>query len=573
MRHQTKMKESGRGTRRRPLAVLFSTAALSSCFVTGLPSALARQTEARTPTRQQQQPSASQPAARLDTDARRTLDAALDALGGAERLKALASIVITTKGREHRSAEAQGYDPERETDAAHEELIVVVPAKEKFLYEHKTGRHDGTTRWRRWSYEGDERTISDFVARFAGARRYEGARAERLQRERRVPHLLLLEAARHAANLSSLGAVDYEGRRHEVLSFQLPGEKTSVKLFFDAATRLLTKYEYLMDLPSYGDTNVEVIYDSYRRHERLGWFPAGDEIRVGGKAYRTVTYTTVEADSPRAGARFELPEDLQPHLAAPGSVSEVARGVFLVNSLGNLSPMFVEFKDFVLAVEAPTGYFSLDSVPPDTQPGASAFSEQFIAKIKETVPGKPIRYLAMTHSHGNHAGGARAFVAEGVTILTTPGNKKYFERMVAARHTLVPDRLAREPRPLVLETFAAKRVITDGERVVELINVGANPHTSENIVVHLPRERIVYQGDLFYFRGEETFPPKDRATVMSFFARWLVKSGLAPERIYGAHDRGFATMAHVRQLLDLEAAQRGAASRRRTARHSSRRAT
>jgi len=60
---------------------------------------------------------------------------------------------------------------------------------------------------------------------------------------------------------------------------------------------------------------------------------------------------------------------------------------------------------------------------------------------------------------------------------------------------------------------------------------------------------------------------------MSFFARWLVKSGLAPERIYGAHDRGFATMAHVRQLLDLEAAQRGAASRRRTARHSSRRAT
>lgn len=558
---RTNKRAGERRTTRRPFAVFFSSVALSSCIAVATP--LARRCESRT---RAQQPSPSQPAASIDADARRSLDAALEALGGARRLKALASLVIETKGREHRSAEAQGYDPELETDAAHEELMVAVPSEEKFLYEHKTGRHDGTTRWRRWSYERDERTISDFVTRFAAARRFDGARAERLQRERRVPHLLLLEADRNPSNLASLGAADYRGRRHDVVSFRLPGEKTTIKLFFDGATRLLTKYEYLMDLPSYGDTTVEVIYDGYRRHERLGWFPTRDEIRVGGKAYRTVAYTNVEADSPRAGARFELPEDLKSHLAAQGSVSEVARGVFLVNSLGNLSPMFVEFKDFVLAVEAPSGYFSLDSVPPDSQPGASTFAEQFIAKIKETVPGKPVRYLAMTHSHGDHAGGARAFVAEGATLLTTPGNRKFFERMVAAPHTLVPDRLAREPRPLILETFATKRVVTDGERVVELINVGANPHTSENVVVYLPRERLMYQGDLFYFRGEETFPPKDRTTVMAFFARWLVGSGLAPERIYGAHDRGFATMAHVREVLE-------AATRRRAARPPSRRAT
>ena len=90
---------------------------------------------------------------------------------------------------------------------------------------------------------------------------------------------------------------------------------------------------------------------------------------------------------------------------------------------------------------------------------------------------------------------------------------------------------ARAPRPLRVEAFRAKRVVTDGERRVELLNVGPNPHTGENVVVHLPRERIVFQGGLFYFDGEATFPPRNRRTIMPSFARWLTRQGLAPERI------------------------------------------
>ncbi len=546
---------------RRRRAALASPLALALCLAAAPRDTSARQAGSGVTAAQE---AANRTRPEADAQARRKIEEALDALGGAASLEAITSVLIKTEGREHSSAIAQGYHPEKETEAAHEETIVAYPAQERFLYEPKTARGDGTYRWRRWAYTGDERTVVDFVERFAAARRSEANGAERVRRARRVPHLLLLEARKHAANLSSLGAADFQGRRHDRVDFRLPGEKSSVRLFLDAETRLLTKYEYAMDFPPYGDTTVEVVYAPYRRSERLGWFPSGDAIKVGGRVYREVAYASVEVDSPRAAAQFELPDDLKQQVAAPGSVSEIARGVFLVNSLGNLSPIFVEFKDFVLAVEAPTTYYTLDTVPADAQqPGASSVSEEFIRKIKETVPGKPIRYLVVTHSHSDHAGGARAFIAEGATLLTTPGNRAFFERMAAATHALVPDRLAREPRPLKLETFGARRVVTDGERTVELINTGANPHTAEGVVVHLPRERVVYQGDLFYFDGEATFPPRSRATVMPFFARWLVENKLAPERIYGAHDRSFATMEHVRRVLAGAQKSGGAAAGKR----------
>lgn len=139
---------------------------------------------------------------------------------------------------------------------------------------------------------------------------------------------------------------------------------------------------------------------------------------------------------------------------------------------------------------------------------------------REAAPGKPIRYLAVTHYHSDHAGGARAFMAEGVTLLTTPGLRQYFERLGRAEHTVVPDALARAgggfPK---VETIPRRRVLTDGARSVELINTGPNPHTEEALVVWLPAERILFQGDLFYYDGESGFPDPDRLITMAASGR------------------------------------------------------
>ena len=55
-----------------------------------------------------------------------------------------------------------------------------------------------------------------------------------------------------------------------------------------------------MDFPGLGDTLVEFVYTAYRRDPKLGHAPAGYKILVGGKTYREIELTEVEADSPKA---------------------------------------------------------------------------------------------------------------------------------------------------------------------------------------------------------------------------------------------------------------------------------
>jgi glyoxylase-like metal-dependent hydrolase (beta-lactamase superfamily II) len=486
--------------------------------------------------------------------AQQVLEQALDALGGIERLRSLNSLYFRGKGSEFRSTDLQGPDPSTLTRTSHEETTAVVPSQQKILYEQRTGRHDGSFRWRRWMYAGEERTILDHQDDLISqTRRDPSAGTERARMARSIPHLLLLEAASQKTNLRWLGQQDYSGKPHDVIGFPLPDSKTMLMLFFAHDTHLLSKYEYAMDFPGLGDTTVEFIYNAYRRDEKLGWAPTGYRILLAGKPYREIEFTEVEADSPKASAAFEVSAQMSSYLMPVGEATEVAKGVYIFLT-GGLNPMFVEFRDFVLAVEAPAQHPTLERVPADAQAGSDQVSERFIQKIKEKIPNKPTRYLAVTHFHSDHAGGTRAFWAEGATLLTTPGNKDYFQKLATAKYTVIPDRFSRQPAAAKIETFDRKRIITDGERSVELISTGESPHSAENVVVYLPQEKILFQGDLFYYSGMSAFPGRDpsRDRVMKFFGEWLIRNNIEPARIYGFHDRGFATMKQVRQILDLK---------------------
>ena len=487
-----------------------------------------------------------------DQQARQTLEQALQALGGTDRLRGLNSLFFKGTGSEFRSTDLQGPDPSTPVKAFHQETTAAFPSQEKILYEQRTARHDGSFRWRRWMYAGEERTVIDLHDDFISqVRRDPAAATERARIARTIPHLLLLEAATQTTNLRWIGNQNYAGKSHDVIAFPLPNSKTVLTLFFAADRHLLSKYEYTMDFPGLGDTLVEFVYTAYRSDPKLGHAPSGYKILLGGKTYREIEFTEVEADSPKATAAFEITAQMKSYVMPLNEVTQVAKGVYIFPT-GGLNPMFVEFKDFILAVEAPAQHPTLERVPADAQAGSDQPSERFIQKIKETVPNKPIRYLAVTHFHSDHAGGARAFLAEGATLLTTPGNKDYFEKLAAAKYTVVPDKLSRQPRATAIEVFDQKRVITDGERSVELINVGESPHAKENVIVYLPQEKILFQGDLFYYSGLAAFPAKDpsRDRVMQFFGNWLIKNNLEPVQIYGFHDRGFATMIQVRQILN-----------------------
>ena len=182
--------------------------------------------------------------------------------------------------------------------------------------------------------------------------------------------------------------------------------------------------------------------------------------------------------------------------------------------------MLVAFRDFVVAVEAPEAHPGLEAIP--AAGTAGPVSREHRDLVQRTFPGKPVRYLILSHHHGDHLGGARAFAEAGAILLTAPGD-------ASAARTAV------EPADARIETVADRRVITDGSRKLEVINIGANPHTSENLLTWLPEERLLFQGDLFYYSEGAPFPPSGRGTMNRFFANWLRTHGIEPKAAYGVH--------------------------------------
>jgi glyoxylase-like metal-dependent hydrolase (beta-lactamase superfamily II) len=115
---------------------------------------------------------------------------------------------------------------------------------------------------------------------------------------------------------------------------------------------------------------------------------------------------------------------------------------------------------------------------------------------KKAIPNKPIRYVVNSHNHFDHLGGVRAVMAEGITIITQAENKAYYEKIAAMPHTIVPDRLSRSPKKPVIETVAEKRVLTDGNQILELYHVTTD-HTDTMLVGYLPKAKILIEADLW----------------------------------------------------------------------------
>jgi glyoxylase-like metal-dependent hydrolase (beta-lactamase superfamily II) len=111
-----------------------------------------------------------------------------------------------------------------------------------------------------------------------------------------------------------------------------------------------------------------------------------------------------------------------------------------------------------------------------------------------------------SHSHFDHAGGLRGFVAEGVTVITHELNKPYYERIFKNPHTLNPDKLARSNRAALIETVGDSRVLTDGARRLELYHVRGNLHDPAMLMVYLPAERMLIQADAFNPRPPDAKP-------------------------------------------------------------------
>ena len=130
-----------------------------------------------------------------------------------------------------------------------------------------------------------------------------------------------------------------------------------------------------------------------------------------------------------------------------------------------------------------TGVIVVDAK--QTEPGA----KDLLAQIAKVTP-KPVTTVILTHSDGDHVNGLVAFPA-GIKIIAHENNKKEQQAALAAGGRGAPpaDRL-----PNQVVTKEKESVTIDGVKL-ELYHFGP-AHTSGDLIVYVPSEKVVATGDI-----------------------------------------------------------------------------
>ena len=160
-----------------------------------------------------------------------------------------------------------------------------------------------------------------------------------------------------------------------------------------------------------------------------------------------------------------------------------------------------KLSDSVWAAEpgkgANVGWFLLgDGVVAVDSGSDSATGKEILKAIGQTTGNKPVRILVLTHSHGDHSGGARAFVAAGARILCQESVAGQVLAYVSQPAQDPNDPLAGKPnvRP-VIESISERSIMVDGLHNAQIYFLGA-AHTSGDLAIYLPTDKILFSGDL-----------------------------------------------------------------------------
>jgi len=307
----------------------------------------------------------------------------------------------------------------------------------------------------------------------------------------------------------------------DVVRFADRGLPFPLRLVFDRTTGLPVAMETDNDDAVMGDVLTRMSLSDWRKAGgiKLPWV---QEQRRDGVRYLRFTHTRLQVNTELPDSAFIIPAGLDPDDQPPPKLAATSIGRDLYLLRGQYNSMFLVANDHVVVIEAPVN---------------SARSMQVLAEIRRVAPGKPIRHVIATHFHSDHIGGLRPFIAEGATIVTTPGTRQVIEDfLIKASRTRNPDTLSRAPRKPVFELAGTRRVLGDAEHPVEVLSVGPNPHSDEILVVWLPKERLLFEGDMLDLLVPENRPsmPGDDTRAL---ARSIASLGLDVDRIIAVHGR------------------------------------
>jgi glyoxylase-like metal-dependent hydrolase (beta-lactamase superfamily II) len=292
-------------------------------------------------------------------------------------------------------------------------------------------------------------------------------------------------------------------------------------VLFDKTTKLPVAVRTRDEDNIWGDSNYDLVFSDWKDVGGGARIAATQSYRLNAMEVQRIAYKDITANAPVDPKAFAVPDAVKA-AAKPASVPVpyqwVLRRIFLGRFTDSDTVYFPAGGSFKLVELGPNvqmvqggGANNLivnmaDGIAVFDAPVDEGQSKWVIDAAKARYPGKPIKYLVLTHHHMDHTGGMRIFAAEGATVVVPTPDKAYFEEVIKAPHALEPDAQQKAMKPASVQEVKDTLALKDANVEINLYNI-PNPHVEGFLLVHLVKENVLWVTDLISPRGPITRNP------------------------------------------------------------------
>jgi len=482
---------------------------------------------------------------------------AVDAMGGPDRLAAINSVVA--KGTQKQ------WEPEQSDTAGGEARFANDTSWE--IWQDRTQRASRTDIERRFAYPAPRTyKFSEIVMPDAGyvlgvdstgrnaqsqkmnppAHSMSGARLATTQREELRGTVSGLLLAMRANPTQVRPSVDMEAGN---MAYPAAGYGPFT-VAFDPKTGLPARIRTLDYDNIWGDVTYDEVLSDWRDFNGVK-VAMNRKYELNGRMVQEVQLTDFQANAPVDPKKFEVPAELRATAAKPAAgnvpyqwvirrqfigtyldsentsfdskatqslrLNDVAPGVVHVVG-GSHNSLLVEMDDHLVMVDAPV---------------SDAQSLWVVNAAKQRFPGKPIKWLVLTHHHMDHAGGMRGVLAEGAVLVVGQGTAQHYRKALASPMQRNPDMKPMDFSNVQILEIPESHVMSDSKgRQVVAYAMQDNPHAKGLLMVYVPDAKLGYVTDVW--SPGTPMPDKPNPALISV-VRTVQRTGIQPERFAGGH--------------------------------------